>query len=244
MGLKSREMATPLLKDLESLGWEQSMMRNTITIEEKGRAVQINKATSGHLRLQQGVKGWDEAGEEREIIRERWLGRKRRLFGDRKQMVLKQKVGNCGSKNRSSWEPDDWGQGCAAEGMKKLGPWDHLGPSRKEMVNLQREVGGSPGVSWTWRAPATDRKCSSGPAIPESGGGLDLQIHEEFCLGLGHMVSVGSSHERWWEQEKEADSSTLCSSPVTYTECPLPASGQPPSSQPPHFHTSPHSPPL
>ena len=34
-------------------------------------------------------------------------------------MVLKQKVGNCGSKNRSSWEPDDWGQGCAAEGQRR-----------------------------------------------------------------------------------------------------------------------------
>ena len=104
-------------------------------------------------------------------------------------MVLKQKVGNRGSKNRSSWEPDDWGQGCAAEGMRKLGPQDHLGLSRKEKVNLQGEVGGSPGVLWTWRTPATDVKCPSGPAIPESEGELDLQIHEEFCLGLGLMVT-------------------------------------------------------
>ena len=56
-------------------------------------------------------------------------------------MVLKQKVGNWGSKNRNSWELDDQGQGCVAAGNEESLDRSDLGPRGKKNVDLKREVG-------------------------------------------------------------------------------------------------------
>lgn len=137
-------------------------------------------------------------------------------------MVLKQKVGNWGSKNRNSWELDNQGQGFVAAGNEESLDRSDLGPRGKENVDLNEEGGRRKANRSHTNLEGThlpqDWKCQSGPTVPESGRRLNFQIHEKFCLRLGCIVNNaqrGAVYKKGSGSRRGTASSTCHSSPVT-----------------------------